>query len=149
MTSDGVIRMSILKRELRWCFPILPYFLVHGLLDVTSTSQQCWKPLCRSFVSFCVPGTMWLMLQLNTFSLDRAVQLFSYLVSCCRLNKNRVQSKFTTYLNPSIICNDSSMDVVSNSLFDLVKREFRRWHNWKWFIWVLQAKQLPPLKVQQ
>lgn len=47
--------------ELRWRFPILPYFLVHGLLDVTSTSQQCWKPLCRSFVSFCGGGTVWLM----------------------------------------------------------------------------------------
>lgn len=127
------------KRELRWCFPILPYFLVHGLLYVTSTSQQCWKPLCRSFVSSCVPGTMWLMLQFNTFSFDRAVQPFSYLVSCCRINKNRVLSKFTTYiiLASFVMIQDSSINVFSNSLFHLVEREFRRWHTLKWFNWVL------------
>lgn len=113
------------KRELRWCFPILPYFLVHGLLDITSTSQQCWKPLCRSFVSFCVPETMWLMLQFNSFSLDRAVQLFSYLVSCFRLNKNRVRSKFTTYINPSIICDDS---------------RFKYWCGLKLFVWPCEKR---------
>lgn len=74
----------------------------------------------RSFVSFCVPETMWLMLQFNTFSLDRAVQRFSYLVSCCRLNKNRVLSKVTTYINTSIICNDS---------------RFKYWCVLKLFVW--------------
>lgn len=72
-------------------------------INVTTVLEASLPVICQ----FCVPETVWLMLQFNTFSLDRAVQIFSYLVSCCRLDKNRVQSKFTTYINPSIICDDS------------------------------------------